>query len=286
MLLTVDGTKVVVAETDKRLWPSAWPTASCCGKRRSRAAGRALQRRHADRGRPDRHLRRAGPRHEGREDREARRRLAAKELWSNPDAVLQYNTPAFKDGLLFGISDRDTLFCLNAQNGKTVWTAAAAWPEPRLRLGGRRRRGAVALTPAGELIVFEPSDKEFKKLAKYKVADGGTYAYPIVAGNRVFVIGLRPRRARLRFTRHTDYRMKAAASAASKKPKPGLDSAAVMGDPFTPLLCPVGTERSSAVRSENESPIWGSRPLYALAGIAARNSSLSSTAFDGNGKGC
>jgi outer membrane protein assembly factor BamB len=49
--------------------------------------------------------------------------------------------------------------------------------------------GAVllALTPAGELVVYEPSDKEFKEIAKYKVADGGTYAYPIVAGNRVFV---------------------------------------------------------------------------------------------------
>jgi hypothetical protein len=31
------------------------------------------------------------------------------------------------------------------------------------------------------------SDKEFKEIAKYKVAEGSTYGYPIVAGNRVFV---------------------------------------------------------------------------------------------------
>ena len=45
----------------------------------------------------------------------------------------------------------------------------------------------MALTPASVLTVFEPSDKEFKQVASYKVADTDTYAYPVVAGNRVFV---------------------------------------------------------------------------------------------------
>jgi hypothetical protein len=44
-----------------------------------------------------------------------------------------------------------------------------------------------ALTPTAQLIVFEPSDKEFKQIASYKVAAGDTYAYPIVAGNRLFI---------------------------------------------------------------------------------------------------
>jgi hypothetical protein len=49
--------------------------------------------------------------------------------------------------------------------------------------------GAVlmALTPAGTLVVFEASGKEFKQLASYKVAAGGTYAYPVISGNRIFV---------------------------------------------------------------------------------------------------
>jgi hypothetical protein len=33
--------------------------------------------------------------------------------------------------------------------------------------------------------VIEPSDKEYKKLASYKVG-ADTYAYPIVAGNGVY----------------------------------------------------------------------------------------------------
>lgn len=45
----------------------------------------------------------------------------------------------------------------------------------------------MALTPRSQLIVFEPGNTEFKQTASYKVADGQTYAYPIVSGNRVFV---------------------------------------------------------------------------------------------------
>ena len=66
---------------------------------------------------------------------------------------------------------------------------------------GRRRRmggggygsivdaGSVllALTPSAQLVVFEPTDKEFKQIASYKVAESQTYAYPIIAGNRIFV---------------------------------------------------------------------------------------------------
>jgi hypothetical protein len=40
---------------------------------------------------------------------------------------------------------------------------------------------------AGELVVFEPSDKEFKKLASYKVATTDVYTYPLAVGNRIYV---------------------------------------------------------------------------------------------------
>ena len=45
----------------------------------------------------------------------------------------------------------------------------------------------VALTPSSQLIVFEPSGKGFKQLAKYKVSDTPTYAYPVLTGNRIFI---------------------------------------------------------------------------------------------------
>jgi outer membrane protein assembly factor BamB len=112
--------------------------------------------------------------------------FAAKELWSNTENSVQFSTPVLKTGLVFGISDRETLFCIDAQNGKTAWTTP---------LRGGRGYGSIvdagsvllALNPSSQLIVFEPSDKEFKQLASYKVADSPTYAYPVVSGNCVFI---------------------------------------------------------------------------------------------------
>jgi hypothetical protein len=45
----------------------------------------------------------------------------------------------------------------------------------------------IALTPASQLVVFEPNDKAYKQLATYKVADSSTHAYPVLSGNRIFI---------------------------------------------------------------------------------------------------
>jgi hypothetical protein len=71
----------------------------------------------------------------------------------------------------------------------------------RGRFGGGGRRGGgggygsivdagpvlIALSPAAELVVFEPSGEAYNEVARYKVADGGTYAYPVPAGNGIYV---------------------------------------------------------------------------------------------------
>ena len=140
--------------------------------------------------------------------------IALEPLWSNPDNSVQFNTPVLKDGLICGLSNLDSLFCIHAQDGKTAWTApltpsagqAAQQPPgggreaPGGARGGRRGGGGggfgsvldagsvmMALTPAAELIVFAPEGDQFKQLAKYKVADSPTHAYPVVAGSRIFI---------------------------------------------------------------------------------------------------
>ena len=45
----------------------------------------------------------------------------------------------------------------------------------------------LALTPSAQLVVFEPGDKEFKQLARYKVSADQTHAYPVASGNRIFI---------------------------------------------------------------------------------------------------
>jgi outer membrane protein assembly factor BamB len=145
-------------------------------------------------------------------------KLTTENLWKNPDNSVLYDTPVLKNGLLFGLSTLDSLFCVNASTGKTAWNAAvgktssaapaaapkaAAQTEGRRGRGGRGRRGGgggggygsivdagdvlLAISPAAELIAFQPSEKAFVELARYKVADGSTYCYPVIIGSRIYI---------------------------------------------------------------------------------------------------
>ncbi len=148
-------------------------------------------------------------------------KITAKELWKNPDKSVQFNTPVIRDGLLYGITQGNELFCLNAKDGKDAWSAPLGQPnrsgtpgkmeratpakgtQPGQGGGGRRggRMGGgggygsvvdagpvlFALTPRAEFVVFEPGAKEFKQIAKYKVSEKETHAYPIVAGNHLYI---------------------------------------------------------------------------------------------------
>ncbi len=152
--------------------------------------------------------------------------ISVEKLWINTDNSVQFNTPVLKDGLLFGLSTTDSLFCINSESGETAWSAplnqatsgsGSERDQSRVgrqregaggqRQGGRRGRGRgrrgggrggygsivdagsalFALTPAGQLTVFEPTKEKLNRLASYKVAEGKTYAYPVISGNRILI---------------------------------------------------------------------------------------------------
>jgi outer membrane protein assembly factor BamB len=132
--------------------------------------------------------------------------FTAKELWKNMDNSVMFNTPVLKDGLLFGLSAGNDLFCIQTRDGKTAWTAPTSKSAPAAEgpaegagrgRGGRGRGGygsivdagpaLFALTPASELIAFAPGEKAYTELARYKVSETSTYAYPVVSGNRIFI---------------------------------------------------------------------------------------------------
>jgi len=112
--------------------------------------------------------------------------FAPEELWNNEKVSTVFNTPVLKDGLLFGLSRHNHVFCLDARTGKTAWTDTA-----------RHGRGFGALVDVGsailalpdssELIAFKPSATGYAELARIEVADTPTYAHPVIAGNRIFV---------------------------------------------------------------------------------------------------
>lgn len=112
--------------------------------------------------------------------------VSGKELWTNADVAVQFNTPLLKSGLLFGLTDRGSFFCLNAENGQTQWT------DPDRRGNGYGcivDAGGVLLatTPDSNLLVLAPSGKEFGQLASYKVADGAIYGCPVAAGKSLYI---------------------------------------------------------------------------------------------------
>ena len=175
-------------------------------------------------------------------------KIAAKEVWNNPEKAVQFNTPVLKDGLLYGLSQSNELFCINAQDGKSAWATQVAAPAggPGMRgpsgpggprsggpggaggpnrgpgaggPDGERRQGGpggggpggvrggrgggrggggfgsvvdagtvlMALTPASELIVFQPGEKAYTEVAKIKVAEARTDAHPVLAGDKVLI---------------------------------------------------------------------------------------------------
>ncbi len=113
--------------------------------------------------------------------------FAASEVWKNPDVSVQFSTPVLKEGKLYGLSDRNTLFCLDAGTGALVWA------DPTVR--GRGSFGPVVdagpvlfvLPDTGELTVFEPGTAQYTELARLKLSETPVYAHPVVSGNRLFV---------------------------------------------------------------------------------------------------
>ncbi len=111
--------------------------------------------------------------------------FAVNNLWNNSELGTGYNTPVLKDGILFGLSDRGRLYCMNAENGETAWADDTS----HKNFGAVLDAGSVilALPSDSELIAFTPSGKEYEELARIKVADTPVYAHPVIAGNMIYI---------------------------------------------------------------------------------------------------
>lgn len=111
--------------------------------------------------------------------------FTVKELWTNPEIGTAYNTPVINEGLLFGLSDRGNLFCLNVDNGQKAWADETRYQN----FGSLLNAGStiIALLSGGEMIAFEPTGRGYQQLARIKVADTAVYAHPILAGKRLYI---------------------------------------------------------------------------------------------------
>lgn len=133
-------------------------------------------------------------------------RFAATEVWQKSQGPGQYNTPVLHDGMLYGITSgggkgkggggkgkgggkggggKGNYFCMSAKTGEVLWTDKAQCGD----CGAVLDAGSVLLGLSNDmnLVAFKPSSKGYEEVARYKVADTPTWAYPIVAGNKVYV---------------------------------------------------------------------------------------------------
>lgn len=111
--------------------------------------------------------------------------FTTKELWSNPEVGAKWNTPVLKDGFLYGFTDQRRIYCLNASNGQKAWIDETTNNEFATIVDC----GSVIIgfPNTGNLIVFKPDPQAYSEIAKYKVTETAVYAFPIVAGNLIYV---------------------------------------------------------------------------------------------------
>lgn len=107
------------------------------------------------------------------------------EVWHNPDLNPSYNTPVLKESSLYGLTQTGKLFCINAQNGQTAWVDTLM----NKNFGAILDAGSVmiALPSTSELVVYNPDKSTYTEIARFKVADTPVYAHPLLVGNRIYV---------------------------------------------------------------------------------------------------
>ncbi len=188
VLLTVDGTKMIVAETNqnivgigvadgKLLWKTPFANSKAMGRGYNASTpiveGQTVIFSGSNRGTKTIKIEKKGDGFE------------MKEGWSNKDNSVMYSTPVVHNGMVFGLTSANNLFCINTE-GKTAWSSSI---KGKQGYGSIVDAGSVllSLTPAGQLVVYEPSEKEFKEIASYKVSTTETYAYPVISGKRIYV---------------------------------------------------------------------------------------------------
>jgi outer membrane protein assembly factor BamB len=108
--------------------------------------------------------------------------------WTSGDLKSYLTTPFVFANHLLGYDNRtNRLVCLDLETGETAWTS----PRAPGKYHSLVLAGAVifCLNSEGELTVFKASPKEYEEVAKWTLAEKGTWAHLAVANNRLYVKG-------------------------------------------------------------------------------------------------
>lgn len=93
--------------------------------------------------------------------------------------------PVLKDGFLYGFTDTRKIYCINASTGETAWLDQAVHSDFATLVDCGQV--FIGLPSTGNLLVFTPSPTSYNEAARYRVAEAAVYAFPVIAGNNIYV---------------------------------------------------------------------------------------------------
>jgi outer membrane protein assembly factor BamB len=111
----------------------------------------------------------------------------ATETWQNPDVAMYMSSPVFGDGLIYGHSSKrkGQFVALDAKTGKVRWiTDGRDGDHASVLLTPNH---VIYLTNGADLIIARRATKSFEVERRYDVADGATWAMPVLLGNDILV---------------------------------------------------------------------------------------------------
>jgi outer membrane protein assembly factor BamB len=109
------------------------------------------------------------------------------EIWKSDEALSShYDTSIVYDGHLYGIDGRQEegarLRCVEFKTGKLLWSKEGFGCASLIRADGR----VIALTESGDLVLIEPSTKEYKETARAPVLGNPCRAPLALANGRLY----------------------------------------------------------------------------------------------------
>lgn len=112
---------------------------------------------------------------------------SVEEVWYQDKVALDMSSAVINDGLLFGFSHYASgrLFCLDPDSGEVLWQGPPRTGENVVFLAIPEH--IVALVNDGELKVIAADGDRYQPVASYRVADGGTWASPVLTPYGVLV---------------------------------------------------------------------------------------------------
>lgn len=108
---------------------------------------------------------------------EADGKLSAKELWSGMKMKTQFNTPALREGHLYGLDD-GRLACVDASTGERLWKEGR-YASGQSLLAGEH---VIVQNEAGPVHLCAATPGGYQELGKINALSSKTWNHPVLAG--------------------------------------------------------------------------------------------------------